>query len=208
MICAIGAVNMREALHIDSTRRDVLRRIGAVGMAGLGGTALASSSVAAKPSVDWKPADASNYTGANRSAGDINWVIIHVVQGSASSAVNWFQNPDADVSAHYTVAKDGHRYQSVSDQNTAWHAGNSGYNQQSIGIEHGGYVSDSFTADQYQSSATLTSWLCEQYGVPKQHPADPATAGVIGHAQVPGSTHTDPGGNWNWGHYMDLVTSR
>lgn len=189
------------------TRRDVLKRIGAVGAVGLGVAGLSSDTATAKPTVDWEPADASNYTGANRGAGDISWVIIHVVQGSASSAVNWFQNPDADVSAHYTVAKSGHRYQSVSDLNIAWHAGNWDYNQQSIGIEHGGYVSDSFTADQYQSSAILTSWLCEQYNIPKQHPADPANAGVIGHAQVPGSTHTDPGSNWNWGHYMNLVRS-
>lgn len=198
---------MQETPHVNPNRRDVLRHIGTIGVAGLGGAALASDTAVAKPAVEWVPADSSNFSGAGRGAGSINWIIIHVVQGSASSAVNWFQNPDANVSAHYTVAKSGHCYQSVSDQNIGWHAGNSDYNQGSIGIEHGGYVSDSFTADQYQSSATLTSWLCEQYGVPKQHPADPANAGVIGHAQVPGSTHTDPGSNWNWGHYMDLVRS-
>ncbi|WP_084156825.1 N-acetylmuramoyl-L-alanine amidase [Haladaptatus cibarius] len=205
---------MQENSSGNSTRRDVLKHLGAVGVAGLGGAAAMSGTAAAKPSVDWEPADSSNFSGANRGAGYIDWVIIHTVQGSASSAVNWFQNPDANVSAHYTVSESGYEYQSVSDQNIAWHAGGSNYNTYSVGIEHGGYVSGTYEDAQYRASAKLASWLCDQYGVPKQHPsnvpydaANPANGGIIAHSQVPESTHTDPGSNWDWGYYIDLVNS-
>ncbi len=206
---------MQEKNSDNSTRRDVLKRIGAVGVAGLGGAVATSGTAAAKPSVDWETAHSSNYTAANRGAAEIDWVIIHTVQGSASSAVNWFQNPDADVSAHYTIAEDGYRYQSLSDINIGWHAGNWSYNKASVGIEHGGYVSETYEDAQYRASAKMTSWLCDQYGIPKVRqtsiPSDgenPASGGgIIAHSQVPGSTHTDPGANWDWDYDIDLVNS-
>lgn len=202
---------------MSQTRRSLLRRIGAVGLAGTG-LLLSSSPAAAKPYVDWEPAHSSNFTGGNRGAAEIDWVVIHTVQGSASGAVSWFQNPNSNVSAHYTIAQDGHRYQSVSDLNVAWHAGGQNYNDWSIGVEHGGYVSGNYEEVQYQESAEIVSFVCDQYNVPKQHPtgvapcdaANPANGGIIGHHQVPEydcwyNDHTDPGGNWDWGHYIDLV---
>ncbi|MFC4549447.1 MULTISPECIES: N-acetylmuramoyl-L-alanine amidase [Halorussus] len=196
------------------SRRNILKKFGAASTASLAGAAALTGTAAAKPSVDWEAAHSSNYTSADRGAGYIDWIVIHTVQGSAQSAVNWFQDPDADVSAHYTVAQDGYRYQSVSDINIAWHAGGSNYNTYSVGIEHGGYVSGTYEDAQYRASAKLASWLCDQYGVPKQHPssvpydaANPANGGIIAHSQVPESTHTDPGSNWDWDYYIDLVNS-
>ncbi|WP_227374856.1 hypothetical protein [Haladaptatus halobius] len=75
------------------TRRNILKRIGAAGTAGLGAAALSSSTAAAKPAVDWELADSSNYTAANRGAAEIDAIVIHVAQGSAESTVNWFQDP-------------------------------------------------------------------------------------------------------------------
>jgi hypothetical protein len=199
-------------IAMSQNRRDLLKSIGTIGIAGIGGAVLSSGTAAAKPSVDWEAAYAGNYDNANRSGSMIDWIIIHTVQGSASSAVNWFQNPNANVSAHYTVSESGYQYQSVSDEDIAWHAGGSNYNTWSIGIEHGGYVSGTYEDAQYRASAALTRWLCEQYNIPKQHignvpydAANPASGGVIGHEQVPSNGHTDPGPNWDWGYYMDLV---
>src|SRR3712207_165691 len=93
-------------------------------------------------------------------------VVIHVTQGSWSGAVNWFQNPNAGVSAHYTVrSSDGKIAQSVSDTNIAYHAGQWPYNVHSIGIEHEGFVSDPkwFTPEMYRSSARLLAYLCRWY---------------------------------------------
>ncbi len=153
----------------------------------------------------WYGAHSGNYTNASRPGSHpINKVVIHVTQGSFSSAINWFKDSRAGVSAHYTVrSNDGFVGQSVREEDIAYHAGNWSYNQTSIGIEHEGYVSNSswFTEKMYRSSARLTAYLCKKYGIPidRNH--------IIGHNEVPGATHTDPGRYWNWTKYMSYVRS-
>lgn len=162
-----------------------------------------TAAAADKPPVTWYPAHSNNFTSANRpSSNPINTIVIHVTQGSWSSALNWFQNPNAGVSAHYTVrSSDGRIGQSLADANIGWHAGNWSVNETSIGIEHEGYVDDPswFTEELFDASARLAAFLCTEYGIPidRNH--------IIGHNEVPGADHTDPGQWWWWSHYMDLV---
>ncbi len=156
------------------------------------------------PNAVWYPASSNNYSGANRPySNPINKIIIHVTQGSWSATVNWFENPNAQVSAHYVVrSSDGQVAQSVSEQNIAWHADNWTYNQISVGIEHEGYIDDSswFTDAMYQSSARVSAYLCDKYSIPadRNH--------IIGHNEVPGSDHQDPGPYWDWNLYMRYVS--
>ncbi|MFD6492608.1 N-acetylmuramoyl-L-alanine amidase [Streptomyces sp. NPDC060188] len=150
------------------------------------------------PSALWVPASTSNYA-VGRTA-SISKVVIHVTQGSYAGTISWFQNPTAEVSAHYVVrSSDGQITQMVRDKDTAWHA-RSG-NASGIGIEHEGYIDDPtwFTDAMYRSSAALTAYLCDRYGIPKDR------AHIVGHSEVPGNDHTDPGPNWNWTYYMQLV---
>ncbi|MCK1809629.1 N-acetylmuramoyl-L-alanine amidase [Micromonospora sp. R42106] len=152
----------------------------------------------------WVPANSSNYTVSSReSAYPINYIVIHTMQGSYAGSISWFQNAAAGTSAHYLLrSSDGAVTQMVRDKDIAWHAGNWTYNTQSIGIEHEGYVDNAswYTDAMYRSSAALTRFLCDKYGIPKTR------TNIIGHNQVPGATHTDPGSNWNWTYYMQLVT--
>ncbi|MGW0604874.1 N-acetylmuramoyl-L-alanine amidase [Streptomyces sp. NPDC002640] len=146
----------------------------------------------------WVPADASNYTVGRSSA--ITHVVVHVTQGSYAGSISWYQNPSSDVSAHYTIrSSDGQVTQSVREKDTAWHA-RSG-NPYSVGIEHEGYVSDPkwFTDAMYRSSAALTKHLADRYGIPKDR------AHIVGHVEVPGNDHTDPGPYWDWSYYMQLI---
>ena len=144
-----------------------------------------------------------NYTAANRPYSHlVDKIVIHVTQGSWSGSTNWFLDPYAGASAHYTVrSSDGFVGQSVWEKDIAWHAGNWSYNQTSVGIEHEGYVTDPewFTDAMYRSSAELAAYLCNKYLVPidRYH--------IIGHNEVPGATHTDPGDHWDWYTYMDYV---
>lgn len=151
----------------------------------------------------WAPASTSNYTVAGRESDfPINYVVIHVTQGSYAGSISWFQNPAAQVSAHYVFrSADGAVTQSVREKDIAWHAGNWTYNTQSIGIEHEGFIDDAgwFTDAMYRASAALTRNLTTKYGIPRDR------AHIIGHVEVPGATHTDPGPNWNWTYYMQLV---
>ncbi|AHY45517.1 N-acetylmuramoyl-L-alanine amidase [Rubrobacter radiotolerans] len=165
------------------------------------------------PSATWYGAYSGNYTQANRpSSNKIDKVVVHVMQGSYSSAINWFKDSRAGVSCHYNIrSSDGAIGQSVQEKDIAWHAGYWSTNQTSVGIEHEGYVSDPgrwFTTAMYESSAKLTAYLCKKYGIPidRNH--------IIGHNQVPGCSsgsgggggcHTDPGSGWDWTRYMNLV---
>jgi hypothetical protein len=107
------------------------------------------------------------------------------------------------VSAHYVVrSSDGQITQMVREKDRAWHAGNSDYNHRSVGIEHEGYVSDAswFTDQMYRASAALTRDIAGRYGIPKDR------THIIGHVEVPGTDHTDPGPYWDWNKYMSYVT--
>lgn len=149
------------------------------------------------------PAYGGNYASANRPSDyPIQYIVIHLTEGSWSSALNWFQNPSARVSAHYTVrSRDGRIGQSVDQSDIGWHAGNRTYNARSIGIEHEGYtLNPAYLTDaMYRSSAALVRALCDKYGIPKTRDR------IVGHNEVPGATHGDPGRHWDWNKYMSYV---
>ncbi|WNI21620.1 peptidoglycan-binding protein [Streptomyces sp. ITFR-16] len=150
------------------------------------------------PSALWVPADPNNYA-TGRSAA-IDKVVIHVTQGSYAGSISWFQDPVSEVSAHYVVrSSDGQITQMVRDADTAYHARSA--NASALGIEHEGFIDDPswFTDSMYRSSAALTAYLCDRYGIPKDR------AHIIGHSEAPGNDHTDPGPYWDWTRYMELV---
>ncbi|MFJ9037184.1 N-acetylmuramoyl-L-alanine amidase [Streptomyces sp. NPDC102406] len=155
------------------------------------------------PPAESAPASTSNYTVSSRpSSYRIDRVVIHVTQETYADTVKIFQNPAKQVSAHYVVrSADGHIAQCVREKNIAWHAGNWDYNTRSIGIEHEGWVDKPayFTDALYEQSAALTASICARYGIPMDR------AHIIGHAEVPGADHTDPGPYWDWSRYIRLV---
>jgi N-acetyl-anhydromuramyl-L-alanine amidase AmpD len=165
------------------------------------------------PVIEYCPASANNYSRETRSREEIDYIVIHTVQGSLDSAIHTFSSPDLGYprSAHYTVGPSGEVVKSVPASKVAWHAGTSPIgsggkhesrvlNSNSIGIEHGGYVDDpNFpTQEQYIASAALTRYLCELYDIPlnRRH--------IVGHDEIK-STKGDPGPNWDWSYYMNLV---
>ncbi|MEK8172654.1 peptidoglycan recognition family protein [Streptomyces sp. M19] len=155
------------------------------------------------PTTHWIPASGSSYTVSDRpTAYALDHIVIHVTQETFQDAMRIFQDPAKQVSAHYMVASaDGYIGQFVREKDIAWHAGNWDYNTRSIGIEHEGWVDkpEYFTKELYTSSAALTSAICDRYGIPKTRDH------IIGHVEVPGATHTDPGKYWDWDRYMELV---
>jgi N-acetyl-anhydromuramyl-L-alanine amidase AmpD len=150
----------------------------------------------------WLAASPANYRRADRPYDyAIDRVVVHVTQGSRSSAVRAFQDPGHQAAAHYIVGADGQVTQMIRELDVAFHAGNRAFNERSVGIEHEGFVerASSFTDAMYAASARLTARICERYGIPvdRRH--------IVGHAEVPGADHTDPGPHWDWDRYMGLV---
>lgn len=169
---------------------------------------LAVASTPDLPSCDvWKVA--CHYTNSSReSTYNINRVVIHKTQGpSASGAASWFANCDSGGSAQYTFDKaNGYCYQSVLEEDIAWHCGYSSTNSNSVGIEHSGWVANNDTSTAcYNESAIETRSCVVYYAVPANRTY------IIGHSEVPGcgtpggggvNCHTDPGKYWNWGYYI------
>jgi N-acetyl-anhydromuramyl-L-alanine amidase AmpD len=157
---------------------------------------------------------------SGRNGTPIDRVVIHITDASTtSSTVNTFSSPNARASAHYLVGQDGEIIQFVSEADTAWHA--KGANRRSIGIEHvaikaggadyprsngGSQHFDALSPSdaQYCESAALVSYLCDKYGLPKDRTT------IIGHNEAdPATTHGScPTGNWDWDHFMRLVTEQ
>lgn len=161
------------------------------------------------------------------------FVVIHDMEGYYLSTISYFQNPATQASAHFCInglkngpgenntgdAPAGEITQMVELKNWAWHV--VCWNKYMIGIEHEGFVNTPawYTNEMYTSSAQLTKWLCDRFGIPKDRNH------IIAHGEwqnatwkswmatnfsgidVTCNTHTDPGQYWNWSLYMSLVTS-
>ncbi len=99
------------------------------------------------------------------------------------------------------MGKDGRIAQMIRELDVGFHAGNRDMNERSIGIEHEGFVDrpQDFTAEMYAASARLAADICARYGIPvdREH--------IIGHVEVEGTDHTDPGPHWDWDRYLKLV---
>ncbi|MEU0335531.1 N-acetylmuramoyl-L-alanine amidase [Streptomyces sp. NPDC006193] len=150
----------------------------------------------------WVAASPANYRRADRPDDyPVDRVVVHVTQGGYGSAVDAFRDPAHGAAAHYIVRRDGRVTQLIRELDVAFHAGDRQYNERSVGIEHEGFVerADSFTDAMYASSARLTAAVCARYGIPvdREH--------IIGHVEVPGTDHTDPGPHWDWDRYLRLV---
>lgn len=133
----------------------------------------------------------------------IDCIVIHVTEGSAASVRSWFNDPAAQVSAHYMVQMDGAVIQFVDEYDTAYHAGQlvtpanalvrarfaeGGFtpNSYAIGIEHEGDGKHEMTDAQRAASYSLIRDIRTRHPVPldRQH--------VIAHHEVKASK-TCPG---------------
>jgi len=152
----------------------------------------------------------------NKRSVPIDMIIVHVTQGSAKSAADWFAmdhkpSGKGPSSAHYIIDEKGGVIQSVPDDYVAYHAGNSKINGRSIGIEIAGWVDkkETFSPVVMKTLAALTVSLVKKYNIPVDR------THIIGHNEVPdekdpskkgGSTgHTDPGPFFPWDAYMASI---
>jgi N-acetylmuramoyl-L-alanine amidase len=154
------------------------------------------------------PAHPANYSerpaGARPSA-----VVYHDTGGSAASAIEWFQNPHAQVSAHYIVAADGKVYSCVPETKKAWHAGSSilwnvpDLNAWSIGIE----LEDTddgapYPKAQLEALLEVAVDVTVRYRIPLH--------AHVGHQHicVPRGRKVDPSGDFDWFTFLNALGHR
>jgi N-acetyl-anhydromuramyl-L-alanine amidase AmpD len=176
------------------------------------------------PGAQWIPTTCSNKCTAGRGGAKVEYIVIHDTEGGWDASVATLQN-DPGKSVQYIVGTDGKVAQFVTEETTAWHAGNFFFNQRSVGIEHVGYASKPYTEAEYAASAKLVDYLAKKYSVARDR------GHIIGHQQIPNGTriaesaapcgtaptsceanldfggsghHTDPG-VWEWPTYMTRI---
>ncbi len=124
-------------------------------------------------------------------------IVIHSTANSTlEGVINWFNNPQAMVSAHYTIGKDGRIVQHVRDENRAWHAGKSEWkrvanvNNYAIGIEMVNLNDgqDPYPEEQHQANVRLCTYMCRKHNIKPEN--------IMGHLDiaVPKGRKTDPRG--------------
>ena len=135
--------------------------------------------------------DGRNYT-AGRQGNRISKIVVHYTGTEASAHNNllYFSRSSAGASAHYFIDRDGTLRQSVSEGDTAWHAGHWGTNLCSVGIEVVSGGSD-FTEAQVGTLASLVAEIRSRCGIGAED--------VIRHYDVTGKLCPAPyvdGGKW------------
>ncbi len=147
-----------------------------------------------KPPIQWVGSPNFNQ---RRSPNDITAVVIHsTANNRLQGVIDWFNNPNSQVSAHYTVGKDGKIVQHVKDSDRAWHAGSSVWkgrnsvNDYAIGIElvNLNDGQDTYPEAQHQATVALCAYLCYTYNI--------RVDDIMGHLDIalPPGRKSDPRG--------------
>jgi N-acetyl-anhydromuramyl-L-alanine amidase AmpD len=164
----------------------------------------------------WRPSPNFN---ARPSGTNISMIVIHTCEGGYSGCWSWLTNSAAGASAHYVVNESGSEIsQLVNEANRAWHVAASyscslngskdcglngvSVNHFSVGIEHGGFASQSsFPAGQIDASAKLSCDISKDQVITRD------SYHIVAHGRLQPSTRTDPGPNWPWTSYISKVNS-
>ena len=206
--------------HLDSDLKSLFGEDYAV----LSGAEVSLSKETDYPGAIWVPAPDCNFEERTK---EVSAVVIHYTEGSYAGCISWFQNCDAEVSAHYVIRSyDGQVTQMVREKDKAWHARSA--NGYTIGVEHEAYgdIISFFTHEMYASSADLMRNICSRYEAINGYRTfctdtlDNGTAldsglhnlggegaciRIRGHQHYPDQSHTDPGPYWSWNYYYKLI---
>lgn len=108
------------------------------------------------------------------------------------------------VSAHILIDRAGKITQYVPFNRRAWHAGPSEFkgrqccNDYSIGVELEGCDDQPYTDEQYIQLAALTKVLMKQWPAINRE-------SIVGHCHIAPDRKTDPGPQFDWLRYFDLL---
>lgn len=138
----------------------------------------------------------------------VDLLILHDTEGSYSSAVNWFQNPASQVSAHFVIKEDGSEVTQMVDIGyKAWHA--MAFNSRSIGFEMAGVASKGFGDLELLTTAHIFAYHLHHLQIPLRHAIGGVGPGLCSHFELgrAGGGHTDPSTKPEFMyHFFELVT--
>ena len=129
-------------------------------------------------------------------------VLHYTAMEDCTKALDWLCNPEAEVSAHYLIDRDGTLIQMVEEDMRAWHAGAGGWggrgdvNSRSIGIELANTGAEPFAEPQMARLDMLLEALLHRWSIPVH--------GVIAHSDMAPGRKIDPGPRFDWARLARL----
>jgi N-acetylmuramoyl-L-alanine amidase len=136
-----------------------------------------------------------------RAGAPVDILLLHYTgMPTAAGALMRLCEPEAKVSAHYTIDEDGTVYRHVPEDMRAWHAGASYWagerdiNARSIGIELVNPGHEFGYRD--FPAAQIAALIALSQGILKRHPIPPQR--VLGHSDVAPRRKIDPGEKFPW----------
>lgn len=133
----------------------------------------------------------------DRKGGAVELIVLHyTAMPDAPSALERLCDPEAEVSAHYLIAKTGEITRLVDEDQRAWHAGQGSWagqddvNSRSIGIELDNDGASDFEEPLMASLEELLADLLKRHGL------DPKA--VIAHSDMSPERKSDPGRLFDW----------
>lgn len=141
----------------------------------------------------------------------IDRIVIHAMDGTLAGTEAWFKTAGRAVptAAHYLVGRNGDVVQMVPDDRKALHAGSpveAGWNDRSLGIEcevrvlpwtgKARFPLNDWPEALMLSLTKVVRALCTTYAIPRDR------VHIVGHSEVPGATHIDPGPGFDFDDLM------
>ena len=140
---------------------------------------------------------ASANCGARRGGALPDLVVLHyTAMSDAMAALGRLCDPQAEVSAHYLIARDGEVFQLVKEEKRAWHAGAGGWgavrdvNSRSIGVELDNTGTQPFPEPQMVALEQLLAGILRRWSIPPER--------VIAHSDLAPARKSDPGTRFDW----------
>ncbi|KMW58456.1 N-acetylmuramoyl-L-alanine amidase [Candidatus Rhodobacter oscarellae] len=144
--------------------------------------------------MNWHP---SPNCGERRAGARPDIVVIHyTAMASAEKARDWLCNPEAEVSAHYLIGKDGAVWHMVAEEMRAWHAGAGAWgavtdvNSRSIGIELDNGGAEPFSEPLMAALEALLAGIMQRWSIVPER--------VIAHSDLAPGRKIDPGPRFDW----------
>lgn len=135
--------------------------------------------------------------GPRRDGARPSLVVVHYTEmATAEAALARLCDPEAAVSAHYLIGRDGSLWQLVDEADRAWHAGAGAWqgredvNSRSIGIELDNDGHSPFAAPLMDRLESLLRAILDRHAIPP--------AGVIAHSDMAPERKSDPGPRFDW----------
>lgn len=125
--------------------------------------------IEATPEIQFYQCKSTNYT-KGRGGNKPTHILVHytsgkkTAEGAALANCKYFNRETAGASAHFFIDSGYTIWQSVSLNDTAWHAGNWNMNQRSIGIEV--CSAGEFTKAEIERLTWLVQYLMDKYDIP------------------------------------------